>query len=75
MTRVIQRLAIVGLGLMGGSLGLAARERAGVKRVVGCDPDEGARAAALARGCVEEAAADLAPAVADAEGSIADARV
>jgi len=27
---VIQRLAIVGLGLMGGSIGLAARERAGV---------------------------------------------
>ena len=42
--RVIQRLTILGLGLMGGSLGLAARERAGVTTVVGLDPDEnGAR--------------------------------
>jgi prephenate dehydrogenase len=64
---VIQRLAIVGLGLMGGSLGLAARERANVQRVVGCDPDEGARAAALTRGCVDEAGDDLAAAVADAD--------
>jgi prephenate dehydrogenase len=38
---VTQRLAIVGLGLMGGSLGLAARERPGVTGVVVCDPDEG----------------------------------
>ena len=64
---MIQRLAIVGLGLMGGSLGLAARERAGVARVVGCDPDPGAREAALARGCVDEAGTDLAEAVAGAE--------
>jgi prephenate dehydrogenase len=64
---VIQRLAIVGLGLMGGSLGLAARERADVPHVVGCDPDEAARAAALTRGCVSEATGDLAAAVADAD--------
>jgi prephenate dehydrogenase len=64
---VIQRLAIVGLGLMGGSLGLAARERAGVGRIVGCDPDESARASALERGCVDEVGDDLAAAVADAE--------
>jgi prephenate dehydrogenase len=64
---VIQRLAIVGLGLMGGSLGLAARERAAVMRVVGCDPDEGAREGALARGCVDEAVGDLAKAVAGAD--------
>jgi prephenate dehydrogenase len=64
---VIQRLAIVGLGLMGGSLGLAARERAGVGSVVGCDPDPNARAAAVERGCVDEAGGDLAAAVTDAE--------
>jgi prephenate dehydrogenase len=64
---VIERLAIVGLGLMGGSLGLAARERAAVARVIGCDPDEGARAAALERGCVDEAVGDLASAVAGAD--------
>jgi prephenate dehydrogenase len=64
---VIQRLAIVGLGLMGGSLGLAARERAAVTHIAGFDPDEGARAAALARGCVDEATGDLATAVAGAD--------
>ena len=64
---MIQRLAIVGLGLMGGSLGLAARERAAVPVVVGCDPDEGAREAALQRGCVDEAVGDLATAVAGAD--------
>ena len=43
---------------MGGSLGLAARERAGATTVVGCDPDPAARDAALARGCVDEAVDD-----------------
>jgi prephenate dehydrogenase len=64
---VIRRVAIVGLGLMGGSLGLAARERAGAEAVVGCDPDPAACAAALERGCVEEAGDDLAAAVAGAD--------
>jgi prephenate dehydrogenase len=60
------RLAVVGLGLMGGSLGLAARERAGLE-VAGFDPDPAARAAALERGCVAHAFDDLARAVADAD--------
>jgi prephenate dehydrogenase len=60
------RLAVVGLGLMGGSIGLAARERAGAE-VTGFDPDPAAREAALERGCVTAAYADLAEAVADAE--------
>jgi prephenate dehydrogenase len=64
---VIQRLAIVGLGLMGGSLGLAARERAGVPVVVGFDADESAGGAAAERGCVDELAGDLATAVAEAD--------
>jgi prephenate dehydrogenase len=64
---VIQRLSIVGLGLMGGSLGLAARGRAGTARVVGWDPDPAAGSDALARGCVDETARDLAEAVAEAE--------
>jgi prephenate dehydrogenase len=63
---VIQRLAIVGLGLMGGSLGLAARERAGAVEVVGWDPDDSARSEALARGCVHEVAPGLREAVAGA---------
>lgn len=55
------QVGIVGLGLMGGSLGLALRERAGAV-VHGCDPDPEARSAALDRGCVDTAAADLAAA-------------
>jgi prephenate dehydrogenase len=63
---VTLRLAVVGLGLMGGSLGLAARERAAAE-VSGFDPDPAARAAALERGCVASAHDDLAEAVAGAE--------
>ncbi len=58
-------VAIVGLGLMGGSLGLALREHAGVA-VRGHDPDPAARQAALDRGCVESAHDDLATACAGA---------
>jgi prephenate dehydrogenase len=46
-------LAVVGTGLMGASVGLAAK-RAGVERVVGYDPDEAAAAVALERGAVDE---------------------
>lgn len=45
------RLAIVGLGLIGGSVGLAARQRLGAE-VVGFDPDPAVRAKALERGAV-----------------------
>ena len=58
--RVSLRLAVVGLGLMGGSLGLAARERAGAE-VAGYDPDPAARAAAVERGCVTTVHGDAAP--------------
>jgi prephenate dehydrogenase len=49
-------LAVVGTGLMGASVGLAAK-RAGVERVVGYDPDEAAAAVALERGALDEAGA------------------
>jgi prephenate dehydrogenase len=51
------RLALLGLGLIGGSVGLAARERLGA-RVVGFDPDPGVRERALALGVVDEAIDD-----------------
>jgi prephenate dehydrogenase len=60
-------LAVVGLGLMGGSLALAARERGGVEDVRGYDPDPAARRAAEERGCVPHAAEDLREAVAGAD--------
>jgi prephenate dehydrogenase len=58
-------VAVVGVGLIGGSIGLAARERLGA-HVVGFDLDGSVGAAALARGAVERVAASVAEAVADA---------
>ncbi|MCW3004645.1 MAG: prephenate dehydrogenase/arogenate dehydrogenase family protein [Conexibacter sp.] len=51
------RLALLGVGLIGGSVGLAARERLGA-RVVGFDPDPGVRDRALALGAVDEVVDD-----------------
>lgn len=60
------RLAVVGLGLIGGSIGLAARGRAGAS-VCGYDPDQRARETALEMGAIDSAAEDLPGAVHDAE--------
>jgi prephenate dehydrogenase len=54
------------VGLIGGSIGLAAR-RSGDTTVAGWDPDGGAVARALERGAIDEPAATLAAAVAGAE--------
>jgi prephenate dehydrogenase len=51
------RLALLGLGLIGGSVGLAARERLGAS-VVGFDPDPHVRERALALGVVDEVVDD-----------------
>ena len=59
------RIAVVGLGLIGGSIALAARERADAE-VVGFDASAEARAGALARDAVHGVAGSLAAAVADA---------
>jgi prephenate dehydrogenase len=59
-------VAVIGVGLIGGSIGLAARERLGA-RVVGFDPDGAVGAAALARGAVLNVAAGVEQAVADAQ--------
>jgi prephenate dehydrogenase len=61
----VDRLAVVGTGLIGASAGLAAR-RAGVGTVLGWDPDAGHLALAAERGAVEPAA-DLGAAVGAAE--------
>lgn len=53
------RLALIGLGLIGGSIGLAARERLGA-HVVGWDPDPEAVSGALAAGAIDEAAESIA---------------
>lgn len=52
-------LAIVGLGLMGGSLALALKERKGVKKIIGISRTPATINAALARGIVDDAGDDL----------------
>jgi prephenate dehydrogenase len=60
------KLAIVGTGLIGASVGLAAK-RAGDADVAGYDPDPEALALAAERGAVDRAAGSLVDAVEDAE--------
>ena len=60
------RVAIIGTGLIGGSLGLALRA-AGGDRVVGYDVDRAAAAGALGRGAVDELAPDAGSAVTSAD--------
>jgi prephenate dehydrogenase len=67
-------VTIVGLGLIGGSIALAARQRAGAT-VTGFDPDQGAGAAAQARGALDHLAASLAEAVGDAQVALLAAPV
>jgi len=60
------KVAVLGVGLIGGSIGLAARARAGAQ-VCGYDPDEGVRAQALELGAIDTQAADVAGAVAGSD--------
>ena len=60
------RVAVVGVGLIGGSIGIAARERLGAE-VRGWDPDADALAAARTRGAIDDAAPTLAAALEGAE--------
>jgi prephenate dehydrogenase len=68
------RVAVLGVGLIGGSIGLAARARAGA-HVCGFDPDGEALHAALELGAIDERASDIAKAVAGAQVVFAAAPV
>ncbi len=68
------RVAVLGVGLIGGSIGLAARGRAGA-HVCGFDPDGAALQAALELGAIDERASDVASAVAGAQVVFAAAPV
>lgn len=68
-------VAVLGLGLIGGSIGLAAHEGAEPARVIGFDPDEQAVTAALAMGAIDERATDVEQAVAEADVVFAAAPV
>ncbi len=50
------RIAVLGVGLIGGSIGLAARRRAEGATVAGWDPDPRALERALERGAIDERA-------------------
>lgn len=68
------RLAILGVGLIGGSVGLAARERLDAS-VTGYDPDEGATAAGLEVGALDDRSATVTDAVAGADLVVVSAPV
>ncbi|MEZ0292407.1 MAG: prephenate dehydrogenase, partial [Solirubrobacteraceae bacterium] len=68
------RIAVVGVGLIGGSVGLAARERLGAE-VVGFDPSPAALDAALEVGAVDVAAAAADEALDGAEAAFVAAPV
>jgi prephenate dehydrogenase len=68
------RIAIVGTGLIGASVGLAAK-RAGAGHVSGFDPDGQALAVAAGRGAVDEPAPSLEAALATAELAVVAAPV
>lgn len=64
---IFDRVALVGLGLIGASLSLAARRAGAARSVVGADSDPEAREVAAALGVVDEVCADPAEAAANAD--------
>ena len=63
----VSTVAVIGVGLMGGSLGLAARQLAGVARGPRLQPDAGTLDLALERGAITEACGSLEEAAAGAD--------
>jgi prephenate dehydrogenase len=70
----VRRLAVVGTGLIGASVALAAK-RAGRTEIVGYDPEPEALAAAARRGAVDVRAGSAGEAVAEAELAVVAAPV
>lgn len=60
------RVAVIGVGLIGGSIALAARERLGAE-VAGFDESSSALDAAIGRGAIDRRCVSVAEAVADAQ--------
>lgn len=60
-------VAIVGVGLIGGSLGIALKARRLAQRVVGIGRDQGRLEKAIALGAIDEASTDLKAGIADAD--------
>src|SRR6266496_2097123 len=70
----VRRLSVVGTGLIGASVALAAK-RAGLKEVLGYDPDPQALDAAVERGAIDSGTKSLADAVAGTELAVVAAPV
>jgi prephenate dehydrogenase len=68
------RLAIVGTGLIGASVGLAAK-RAGAERVTGFDPDSASLEGAANKGALDDPAGSLEEALAEADLAVVAAPV
>ena len=71
----VGRLAVIGTGLIGASVALAAKQAGAAARVVGHDPDPAALEAARARGAIDEATGSLVDAVAGADLTVVAAPV
>lgn len=64
---MINRLAVIGIGLIGGSLALSLKSKGAVNEVIGYSRSENARQEALALGVIDKAADSIAEAVAEAD--------
>jgi prephenate dehydrogenase len=64
---MVQSLAIIGVGLIGGSIGLAARRAGTFGPIIGVGRDPAALAQARTRGCIDEFTTDLAKAASRAD--------
>jgi len=67
MTPIYQRVAIIGIGLIGGSVGLAARKRGLAEQVVGYSRSEATRRLAVERGAVDQVTDNALAAVHEAD--------
>jgi prephenate dehydrogenase len=63
----IQKLVVIGVGLIGGSFALALKSAGGVRRVIGVGRSRANLDQAVASGAIDEAAADAGEAVAGAD--------
>lgn len=63
----IGALAILGLGLIGGSIGMALEGCTGIRRITGWDPDPSVRHKALSRGAVDSISPTAAAAASSAD--------
>ncbi len=64
---MIQRLTIIGVGLIGGSLAQALRQAAYVREIIGCGRDEAHLQKAVSLGVIDSYETDIAKAVAGAD--------